>query len=84
MQSAKKVVLDFTGRGQRSAKDKQTEGVGVHRYGSPSVCAVSQNALRCRGRLRHIGSSFLRAKLPQSNCLKSAIASPLLKAGAKA
>ena len=31
-----------TGRGQRSPKVKQTEGVGVHRYGSPSVCAESQ------------------------------------------
>ena len=29
-------------RGQRSPKDKQTVGVGVHRYVSPTVCAVSQ------------------------------------------
>ena len=35
-------------RGQRSPKDKQTECVGVHRYGSHSVCAVSQNALRSK------------------------------------
>ena len=29
-------------RSQRSPKDKQTVGVGVHRYVSPTVCAVSQ------------------------------------------
>ena len=38
----------FTARSQRSAKDKQTERVGVHRYVSRSVCAVSQNGLRSK------------------------------------
>jgi hypothetical protein len=32
----------------RGSKDKQTERVGVQRYGSRSVCAVSQNGLRSK------------------------------------
>ena len=47
-QSAKKVFFGATGRGQESPKDKQTGGVGVRRYGSPPVCAVSQNPLRSK------------------------------------
>jgi hypothetical protein len=41
-----RVLQNF--RGQRSPKAKQTEGVGVQRYVSPSVCAGSQNALRSK------------------------------------
>ena len=46
--ASKKYFFDATGRGQESPKDKQTGGVGVHRYGSQPVCAVSQNPLRSK------------------------------------
>ena len=39
--SVKNLFLQ-AGRSQKSRKDKENEGVGVHRYGRPSFSAVSQ------------------------------------------
>ena len=64
-QSVKKLFLTDCQR-SRKPKDKQTEGVGVHGYASPSVCAVSQNILQSKlfrsKKLRIIGVDYVEIK----------------------
>ena len=63
---SKSSFLTYLPECQGSPKDKQTEGVGVQRYASPSVCAVSQNILQSKlfysKKSRIIGVDYVKIK----------------------